>query len=59
MGESSNIFTNPFNSNQMKLDEEELNFIPFDHTSFSHDNLKAMAMLIILFERLNPYLNFK
>jgi hypothetical protein len=35
IGDSSNIFMNPFNSNQMKLDEEELNFIPFDHTSFS------------------------
>lgn len=39
----------------MKLDEDELNFIPFDHTLFSTDNLKSMAMLIILFER---YLNF-
>jgi hypothetical protein len=35
----------------MKLDEDELNFIPFEHTAFSSDNLRAMAMLIILFER--------
>lgn len=35
----------------MKIDEDEMNFIPFEHTLFSKDNLKAMTLLIILFER--------
>jgi hypothetical protein len=39
----------------MKLDEDDLMFIPFDHVTFSKDNLKAMAMLIILFERYSSH----
>jgi len=35
----------------MKIDEDDMNFVPFEHTKFSDDNLKSMAMLIILFER--------
>ncbi len=35
----------------MQIDEDDMNFIPFDHTQFSQDNIKAMAVLIILFER--------
>jgi hypothetical protein len=33
------------------MDEEDMNFIPFEHTQFSKDNIRAMALLIILFER--------
>jgi hypothetical protein len=29
----------------------ELNFIPFEHTTFSSDNIRAMSLLIMLFER--------
>ena len=32
-------------------DEQGLTFIPFEHTKFSSDNLQAMALLIMLFER--------
>lgn len=31
--------------------QEDVSFIPFEHTQFSKDNTKAMALLIILFER--------
>jgi hypothetical protein len=37
------------------MDEDDANFIPFEHTQFSKDNTRAMALLIILFER---YLTF-
>ncbi len=47
--------TSPFfggNSHgQEDLDEGEMNFVPFEHTQFSKDNTRAMALLIILFER--------
>ncbi len=33
--------------------EEEMNFIPFEQTSFNEENRKALAMLILLFERKN------
>jgi hypothetical protein len=33
------------------LDEEGKNFVPFDQTSFTETNVKAMALLIVLFER--------
>ncbi len=36
---------------QLKLEEEDMNFIPFDQTYFIEENKKAMGMLIILFER--------
>jgi hypothetical protein len=47
----SNSLSNPFAPTSMKIDEDEMDFIPFEHTQFSQDNLKSMSMLIILFER--------
>lgn len=45
-------FPNPFppEDDQSTLNEN-LNFIPFEHTEFSSENMRAMALLIILFER--------
>mmetsp|Transcript_39565 Transcript_39565/g.38083 ORF Transcript_39565/g.38083 Transcript_39565/m.38083 type:complete len:83 (+) Transcript_39565:859-1107(+) len=42
---------------QLKFEDEDMNYIPFEHTQFSPDNLKSMAMLIILFERKNELIN--
>ena len=42
---------NPLANGNIQFDEDEMNFIPFDHTQFSKDNVNAMALLIILFER--------
>ena len=47
----NNSLSNPFAPTSMKIDEDEMDFIPFEHTQFSQDNLKSMSMLIILFER--------
>mmetsp|Transcript_32335 Transcript_32335/g.23876 ORF Transcript_32335/g.23876 Transcript_32335/m.23876 type:complete len:166 (+) Transcript_32335:1672-2169(+) len=41
----------------MMFEDDEVNYIPFEHTEFSDDNLKSMAMLIILFERKNELIS--
>lgn len=53
MNPSLSQFPNPFPVSLSKIDEvdDELSFIPFEHTQFSKDNIQAMALLIILFER--------
>jgi hypothetical protein len=39
-------------SQPLQGDEEQgLSFIPFEHTRFSKQNIQAMALLIMLFER--------
>jgi len=43
--------SSPIQPNQLKFEEENVNYIPFEHTQFSQQNIKAMAILIILFER--------
>lgn len=38
-------------SGQFKLDDENFNYVPFDQTIFSEENKRALALLIMLFER--------
>lgn len=44
-------FPSAFGEQGLDEVEGEMNFIPFEHTQFSKDNTRAMALLIILFER--------
>ncbi|CDW86505.1 protein always early 2-like [Stylonychia lemnae] len=54
---SQSSLSNPFQPPNIQMDDEDGNFIPFEHTQFSKDNIKAMALLIILFERKNRLIN--
>lgn len=39
------------------LSEHNMNFVPFDQTQFTDDNIDAMALLIVLFERKHVLIN--